>query len=95
MTQMPAQAGSQDVQRMMLYDATKKSVGVAFALWFFLCFLGGHRFYVGRTGTAVLMALLSLTVVGLAVTAVWSLIDAFLIPGWIRDYNLRLIGTLT
>jgi TM2 domain-containing membrane protein YozV len=31
------------------------SPGIAYALWFFLGALGGHRFYTGRSGTAIAM----------------------------------------
>ena len=90
--------------RAMMYDANRKSVGVAYLLWFFLGGLGGHRFYTGKTGTAVTM--LALTILGillaalgvglvlLLVAAVWEIIDAFLIPGWIRNANMLLATTL-
>lgn len=89
----------------MMYDANKKSVGVAYLLWFFLGAVGGHRFYVGKTGTAV--AILGLTVLGfilasvgvglvlLIVVGIWVLVDAFLIPGWIRNMNTLLATTLS
>lgn len=89
----------------MLYDANKKSVGVAYLLWFFLGGVGGHRFYTGKTGSAV--AILALTVIGvllasigigiflLAVVGIWVIVDAFLIPGWIRNTNTLLATTLT
>lgn len=69
----------------------KRSVGLAYLLWFFFGGLGGHRFYLGRTGTAV--AQLILTVLGVATAwlgvgflllvpvGIWLLVDLFLIPG--------------
>jgi len=33
--------------------AQQKSVGIAYLLWFFLGVLGGHQFYLGRTGRAI------------------------------------------
>ena len=100
-----APAGSgRDIQRMMLYDANKKSAGVAYLLWLFLGFFGAHRFYTGRTGsgaamlvvtlisyllTFILIGYLPLTIIFL----VW-VVDAFRIPGWIRDHNTRLIASL-
>jgi TM2 domain-containing membrane protein YozV len=48
---------------------------VAAVLAFVLGTLGIHRFYLGRTGSGVLMLVLSLTIVGLIVTGIWSLID--------------------
>lgn len=91
-------AGS-DAHRMMLFDANKKSAGIAYVLWLFLGMFGGHRFYTGRMGTAVVVLLL--TLVGLVlwplllVPALWVLIDAFLIPDWIRSYNNALVSRLT
>ena len=37
--------------------------------------LGVHRFYLGRTGTGILMLVLSITIVGLFVTGLWALVD--------------------
>jgi len=91
--------------QIMIYDANKRSVGVAYLLWFFLGGLGGHRFYVGKTGSAVailvltgLGILLSFVGVGvflLAVVGIWVLVDAFLIPGWIRAKNTLLAASLS
>jgi len=67
-----------------------KSAAIAYILWFLLGLFGGHRFYLGRTGSAILMLILTLTGIGLPITAIWWLIDAFLIPGMAQDYNDRL-----
>lgn len=48
---------------------------IAALLAFFLGMLGVHRFYLGRTGSGILMLALSITVVGMAATFIWSLID--------------------
>jgi TM2 domain-containing membrane protein YozV len=72
---------------LMFYEANKKTALVAYLLWLFLGFLGAHNFYLGRTGVAVAQLILSLTVVGLVITIVWVVVDAFLIPGWIRQRN--------
>lgn len=45
-------------------------------LAFFFGTLGIHRFYLGRTGSGFVMLALSITVVGLLLTAPWALIDA-------------------
>ena len=63
------------------YDNEKKSEGVAYALWFFLGALGGHRFYTGDTGIALGMLF---TLGGLGV---WTLIDVFFIGKRVREYN--------
>jgi TM2 domain-containing membrane protein YozV len=57
------------------------STGVAYLLWIFLWFVSAHRFYLGRPGTAILQILSYFILVGF----IWVLIDAFLIPGMIRE----------
>lgn len=49
---------------------------VAAVLAFFLGALGVHRFYVGRTGSGIVMLVMTITVVGMLVTWPWALIDA-------------------
>ncbi len=91
--------------RLMHYDANKKSTLVAYLLWWFLCMLGAHRFYLGRAGSGA--AILSITLVSIAlmffligfltilISAIWVFVDAFLIPGMVRDYNSRLANQLS
>jgi TM2 domain-containing membrane protein YozV len=103
MTNQATQAAG-SAATMMRYDANKKSVWVSYVLWFFLGTLGAHRFYNGKTGSAVAQLAIcivsfALTVVmvgfiGLAALGVWWIVDAFLIPGWIRDYNNSLATSL-
>jgi TM2 domain-containing membrane protein YozV len=38
-------------------ERKKKSVGLAYALWFFLSFLGVHKFYLGKIGQGLLYVL--------------------------------------
>ena len=85
---------SSDARAMMLFEANKKTALVAYILWFFLGLLGGHNFYLKRTGVAVAQLLLTLPVVGMVVTVVWVLVDAFLIPGWVRNQNNLLAAQL-
>lgn len=83
----------------------EKSMMVAYALWFFACQLGAHRFYLGRTGSAAGMVCLWLGSLAVIVTSgfniasmgigliallasfIWMIVDAFLIPGMVRDAN--------
>ena len=48
---------------------------VAALLAFLIGILGIHRFYLGRTGSGIIMLVLSVTVIGLFVTAPWAFID--------------------
>jgi TM2 domain-containing membrane protein YozV len=59
----------------------QKSSGTTWLLWFFTSVFGGHRFYLGKTGTAVAMLL---TFGGLGF---WAFIDLFLINGMVRNTN--------
>ncbi len=52
---------------------------LAFVLAFLFGPFGAHRFYVGKTRSAVAMLVISLTLVGFAVTGVWSMIDWIII----------------
>jgi TM2 domain-containing membrane protein YozV len=63
----------------------KPSTGTAYLLAIFLGWFGAHRFYLGRTGSAVTMLILTCTIVGIAITLVWHFVDLFLIPGMIRE----------
>lgn len=69
-----------------------KSARAAYILLLLLGLLGAHRFYLGRGRTGV--AILALTLIGamgvspaLLGSVVWLIVDAFLIPGWIREHN--------
>ncbi len=89
----------------LLYDAHKRSLLIAYLLWFFLGVAAVHRFYAGRTGSAVLMLALlggslALLPFGIGLLTIWLwvawlLLDAILLPGLISRYNTRLIDRLT
>jgi TM2 domain-containing membrane protein YozV len=65
---------------------SEKSRGVALALATVLGVFGGHRFYVGKTGTGVLMA------ATLGGAGLWWLYDMILVAsGSFRDANNRLV----
>ena len=85
---------SKDARTLLLYDANRKSAVIAYILWFFLGWFGAHNFYLGRNGVGIAQVLLTITVIGWLVTFVWVLIDAFLIPGWVRRSNNLLLMQL-
>lgn len=74
-------------------DATGMTI-IVYLVWFFLGTLGAHRFVTGRVGTGLLMLLLQgagwltwwfgLGFLIWGVLALWWLVDALLIPGWLR-----------
>lgn len=84
------------------YDIEKKSLIVAYVLWFFLGYVGAHRFYLGRPVSGLTMLALSavvfiLTLVSFGVlgflwflVGLWWLIDALLIPGIVAGRNTRI-----
>lgn len=48
---------------------------VAALLAFFLGVFGVHRFYLGRTGSGIVMLVLTCTLVGAIVTGIWAFVD--------------------
>ena len=83
-----------DTRAMMMFEANRKDICAAYALWFFLGYFGAHNFYLRRTGVAVAQLILTLTIVGLVINVFWHFVDAFLIPGWVRRENQTLAWTL-
>lgn len=64
-----------------------KALSTALLLALFLGPFGAHRFYMGHKGAAAMMLMLAVTIVGLAVTAIWLLIDLPRLPAMIRRHN--------
>jgi TM2 domain-containing membrane protein YozV len=102
---VPPGALSGDARALMMFEANKKSIAIAYVLWAFLGLCGAHRFYCGKTGSAiaqlvmtilgvVLLAALGLGLLLLVPVWIWILVDAFLIPGWIRTHNSALATQL-
>ena len=82
---------------------SEKSMAVAYLLLIFLGQLGLHRFYVGRSGSAITQLLLGLCgwatawiIVGfipLAILWIWLVADLFLTAGLVRQANEALHAT--
>lgn len=91
---------SNDAKAMMAFESGKKSSGICYLLWFFLGGFGAHRFYLGRTRSAIAMLVISIVswilifvaigALGFIVIGIWWIVDAFLIPGIVRDNNQAL-----
>lgn len=69
------------------YAQRKKSVLAAYCLLIVFGPLGAHRFYLKRNVTGWIMLGLSITIVGLVVTVLWSLVDLFLVPFMTANAN--------
>ena len=92
-------------ERLMRYDANKKSVLAAYLIWFFLGLFGIHRMYLGRWTSGLLMLVLhgiswltwwiAIGIVGFAFLGLWWLIDALRIPGIARRENQELVNELS
>jgi|SRR5699024_3024914 len=78
----------------------KKSMAVAYLLWFFFGGFGIHRFYTGRIGSGVAMvclwglgALTAWIFIGiplLIAVYIWVLVDAFILHGIVNKMNQEL-----
>ena len=55
--------------------ANDRNKYVAAVMAFVIGTLGIHRFYLGRTGSGIVMLVLTITVIGLIISAPWALID--------------------
>lgn len=64
----------------------KKELWIAYLLAFLFGPFAAHRHYLGRHGTAILQMLLCFTGVGF----IWYVIDLFLLPGMVREENLKI-----
>lgn len=65
-------------------DKRKKSGATAWILWLFLGGFGGHRYFLGKTGTAIAMTLT------LGCLGIWTIVDLFLLSGMIRKTNEKI-----
>ncbi|MEO1198992.1 MAG: TM2 domain-containing protein [Pseudomonadota bacterium] len=88
---------SADTRALMMYQANKKSMIVAYLLLICFGMLGAHRFYMQKTGSAAVMLtlfvigfLLSFILIGVPIVLillVWVIVDAVNLAGWVHAYN--------
>lgn len=89
----------QNLRTQLQYDAQKKSIAAAYVLWFFIGYLGAHRFYLGHVNSGLIQfTLFALGWIpgfaGWFILAIWWLIDAFVIPGLTERRNLAMLEKL-
>jgi len=90
---------------LLAYQIQKKETAATFLFWFFLGHFGAHRFYMGKTGSAVAMLLITVLSIPLCFVLIgfvsyfavfiWWIVDAFLICDWVRQHNTRVAFALT
>ncbi|GAI29717.1 unnamed protein product [marine sediment metagenome] len=76
-------------------DVSQKSRLAATLLAWFLGYFGAHRFYIGKTGTAIIMLILN--IIGWSTVWVYGIGFIFLIPVWIWaliDFILIVSGNM-
>jgi TM2 domain-containing membrane protein YozV len=76
------------------FQAAQKSAAAAYLFCIFLGIFGAHRFYLGRTGSAIAMLLITVLTAGFGViiTGIWAFIDLFLIGGILREVNQQILA---
>lgn len=97
-----------DTQQQLLIEQRVandgKSALVAYLLLIFLGVFGAHRFYLGKTGSGILMLVMWLLgwatvvifigLIPLVIVGIWVLVDVFLIPGMITESTKRMRNDL-
>lgn len=93
-----------DSRELLLLESEVKNKGknmvIAYLLWWFVGIFGGHRFYLGKTGSAIAQLIISIfsfltmiiiigfiTIIGVAI---WVIVDAFLVHQWVKEHNIEL-----
>ena len=84
----------ENTSQYIRYQVHKRSVGVAIVFCLLFGMLGLHRFYLGKESSGAAMLILSITLIGLPVAWVWSIIDLFMIGSMVHKHNTRLADKL-
>jgi len=80
-----------NIRKQKIYEENRKSIGVAYLLWFFLGFLAIHRFYTGDTKSGIVRIALFASGIGVPVAVVLWLIDLFRVPHLVNRRNMKTI----
>ncbi len=59
--------------------AGEKKWWVAFILCWMVGVVGGHRYYLRQTTSAVIMTILTCTIFGIFITSIWALVDLIIL----------------
>ena len=65
---------------------------IAWLLWFFVGGVGAHRFYLGRSGSGIVMALVSLFIspfLFFLPTFIWIILDALMMNTMVKEENMK------
>lgn len=77
----------------MKKNVSEKSRTTTLLLSWLLGILGIHRFYVGKKSSGIIMLILSITIVGILVTAIWNFVDFITIAcGEFKDVDEKIIS---
>ena len=80
-----------NIRKQKVYEENRKSVGLAYLLWFLFGFLALHRFYTGDTKSALVRLGLFISAIGIPIAALLWLIDAFRVPAIVNRRNMKTI----
>lgn len=83
---LPAMDDQQRAAYYASYQVSAKSEVVGVLLAIFLGGFGAHHFYMRRTGLGILYAIFSVT----GIPFIIALVEAFFMPGRVRQYNAEL-----
>lgn len=86
-----------ELKKAMALSIGRKSIAVSLLLWFFLGGIGAHRMYLGKVGSGIVMALLSIfgwltmgVLIGflfLLIVFIWWIVDLIVIIRSVKSHN--------
>ncbi|MDR1226099.1 MAG: TM2 domain-containing protein [Prevotellaceae bacterium] len=83
-----------NASKLIRYNANKRQLSVALVFCIFFGMLGLHRFYVNKKDSGLAMLILTLVVIGIPISFVWSVVDLFFVPDMISAYNNDLVDKI-